>query len=151
MTHSSNKPRLRKIVSAFFLVVVLVVTIPSPAADLGPVLDLNAIRRVYAAGGERLAPFRLRLPAAGIGTVEVAATGSGDATAQLALVQERFTPADGAAPATVIERSATHLVLAARGPGILGLRVAAQDPRSPPSPAPTGPPRRRWLRCGSST
>jgi len=131
MPDSRNNPCFHKIVFALFFVAVVAVTIPNPSADPGPLLGPNATLRVYATGGERLAPFRLRLPAAGIVTVEVAATGSGDATAQLALVQERFTPADGAAPATVIERSATHLVLAARGPGILGLRVAAQDPRSP--------------------
>ena len=100
-----------------------------PCAYATPV-DINGSLRGYGSDGDEFHFFSLDLPTAGIMVVDIAASGAGPGPPGPGIFEDRCGGTNLRSQGiAVIERSATHLVLAARAPGTYFFRVAAQDPR----------------------
>jgi hypothetical protein len=128
---------LDRYLTAATLALACCLTVPSSAAAFdeetcagATILPLNA--SVRSRGGFETRPhfFRLRLPAAGLVSLEVAVPGSAEVEATLRTFGGACDD-PGQAQLAVVDQTATGLVLTTETPGTYLFAVAAQDPRSP--------------------
>ena len=142
---------LPEILRSAVFAVTLSVPASEPASGAGAVadpcvaalqLDVNASLRGYSAKSDESSLLRLDLPSAGILSVDLAALGSasaeptlGSASAEPTLVLAGFGCGERWATAepAVLERSATHLLLAAESSETLLFKIASPDPLTQPS------------------
>jgi hypothetical protein len=133
MSHKSRSPQA--VFRSVLVAGLLVLTSPGYATTIGDdvscsdavAVDLNGSLRGYGdRPGEPLI-VELAVPSPGILSVDVAVPGTA-AAAKLGFAG--CAPKVGPEPA-VLERSTTHLVLAAEDPGTYFFRLAAEDPRQP--------------------
>ncbi len=133
MSRKRNVKMYRSVIVTFLLVVTTSVHASSvdPVCRHATPVDLNSSLRAYA--GQEGEPFlvRLEVPAPGLLSVDVTVPGGAAARPMLAAMNR----ACGLPPVTgetqVLERSAGHLVVAARGSGTYVFGISSQDPRQP--------------------
>lgn len=90
-------------------------------------VDPSTTHRGYENGSPHL--VRMDVPSAGILTMDVSPSNPAAAAARLGFSRHRCGEEPGGNEIMTIERSAAHLVLAVRSPGIYTFRLGAQDPR----------------------